>query len=339
MRVGIAGTGRIGAMHAEVLAAHPEVDELVVNDAAPGRAAEVATKVGGVAARSIEELLGAGLDALVIATATSAHAELIEAGSDAGISVFCEKPVALDARRTEDVLRHVTASGVPVQIGFQRRFDAGYVAARRALHDGELGELRRVHLTSADPAPPAASFIATSGGIFRDMHIHDFDILRWVTGREVVEVYAAGSTRGAPFFASAGDVDESAALAVLDDGTLATLQGSRYNGAGYDVRMEVAGTRATHVVGLSDRSPVRSTEAGVSFPGGPPWVLFWERFRSAYVAELHAFIDTAAGRRESPCTVADALEAFYLAEAADLSRREHRPVRVDELVAVTRSPH
>jgi myo-inositol 2-dehydrogenase / D-chiro-inositol 1-dehydrogenase len=331
VRVGIAGTGRIGARHARVLATHPDVTELVLNDDVEQRAREVAAEVDGTVATSVAELFEAKPDAVLIATATFAHADLIEAASDAGVPVFCEKPVAQSAARTEEVLRHVTKTGVPVHVGFQRRFDPGYVEARRRVQAGEMGEVRRVHLITADPAPPGPEFIPTSGGIFRDCHIHDLDILRWVTGREVVEVYAVGANRGANYFREADDVDESAALLVLDDGTLATMQGSRYNGAGYDVRMELAGTDGTHVVGLADRSPLRSTEPDTTFPVGEPWVIFYERFGAAYTAELTAFIDMAAGRRESPCTVLDGLKAFYAAEAADLSRREHRPVRVEEV--------
>lgn len=331
MRIGIAGTGRIGAKHARELATHPEVTEMVLTDDFEDRAHQVATEVAGKVAASVEDLFASGLDAVVIATATSAHADLIELASDHGVPVFCEKPVALDSRRTIEVLRHVTASGTPVHVGFQRRFDPGYVEARRRLHDGELGELHRAHLITADPAPPPAEFIPTSGGIYRDCHIHDIDILRWVTGREVVEVYATGANRGADYFRDAGDVDESAAVLTLDDGTLATLQGSRHNGAGYDVRMELAGTMSTHAVGLSDRVPLRSAEPDTTFPTGEPWVVFYERFHHAYAAELQAFIDMAAGRRESPCSVEDGLQALYVAEAADLSRREHRPVLVEKV--------
>jgi myo-inositol 2-dehydrogenase/D-chiro-inositol 1-dehydrogenase len=163
------------------------------------------------------------------------------------------------------------------------------------------------------------------------MHIHDFDILRWVTGREVVEVYATGAARGAEYFAAAGDVDESAALLTLDDGTLCTLQGSRYNGAGYDVRMELAGTQATWVVGLDRTVPLRSAERGVSFPEGPAVQAFWPRFVAAYNAEMTAFVAMARGEAPSPCTVDEALEALFVAEAADLSRREHRVVSLEEV--------
>jgi myo-inositol 2-dehydrogenase / D-chiro-inositol 1-dehydrogenase len=336
VKIGIAGTGRIGVMHARVLAEHPDVEQLVITDIDVARATAVAQEVNGIVAGDVGELLAAELDGFVVAAPTAAHAELVKAASNAGVPVFCEKPVAIDVEQTQEVLDHVTASGVPVHVGFQRRFDEGYAAARQALHEGRLGELRRVHLVSADPAPPPSEYIVTSGGIFRDLHVHDLDILRWVTGREVVEVYATGANRGASFFAEAHDVDECTAILTLDDGTLVTLQGSRYNGNGYDIRMELAGTDATQVVGLADRSPLSSAEPDTAFPAGPPWVLFSDRFRSAYANQLHAFIDVAAGRRESPCTVADALAAFFAAEAADLSLHEQRPVRVEEVVEAGR---
>lgn len=331
MRVGLVGTGRIGASHAAVLRAHPEVERLLLADADTARAAAAAAALGvdhGTVGAALEES-----DALVIAAATPAHAELILAGARRGLPVFCEKPIAADVSTTAAVVDEISALGTPVHIGFQRRFDAGYAAARDAVRAGVLGELRRVHALTADRDPPAADYIPTSGGIFRDCHVHDFDILRWVTGREVVEVYATGSNRGSEVFAAAGDVDEAAAVLTLDDGTLATLQGSRYNGAGYDVRMELAGTRSTWVVGLDEHAALVSAEAGTEFPGGAPWVDFWTRFRSAYEAEMHAFIDLAKGRRESPCTVQEALEAFYVCEAATLSRIERRTVTLAEVRA------
>ncbi|MCK2213134.1 Gfo/Idh/MocA family oxidoreductase [Actinomadura sp. ATCC 31491] len=310
MRVGLLGLGRIGAFHAATLAAHPLVDELVVAD-------PVRSSPHGAPGDPFES------DAVVIATPTSTHAELIVRACELGVPVFCEKPAAGTVEETLKVLE--AAEGHRVQIGFQRRFDPGYAAARAALRAGELGELHRVHLVTADPAPPPASYLPLSGGIFRDCHVHDFDALRWVTGREVVSVYARGANRGAPFFAAAGDVDNSAALLTLDDGTLATLQGSRYNGAGYDVRMELAGTLRTQAVGLGPRAPLRGAE-GLGEPADP-WPDFVTRFEQAYRAEIDAFLRS----EESPCPIGDALEALYVAEAADLSLREGRPVEVAEV--------
>ena len=194
MRIGLIGTGRIGALHAATLAGLPEVSSVVLTDADRDRAAEVAERSGAELADGVDELLTAGLDGLVIATATSSHPELIRRGVAAGLPVFCEKPVAADVEGTLDVIK--TTAGVPVQIGFQRRFDPGYQAARAAARSGSLGWLHTIRSTTLDPAPPPAGYIPGSGGIFRDCAVHDFDSIRWVTGREVTSVYATGANRG-----------------------------------------------------------------------------------------------------------------------------------------------
>jgi myo-inositol 2-dehydrogenase/D-chiro-inositol 1-dehydrogenase len=331
MRIGLAGVGRIGAFHADTLRQLAGLDSLVVADVDRARAQQVADKLGVVAVADTAALIGAGIDALVIAAATGAHAPLIVAGVEAGLPVFCEKPLAPDLAGTLAVVRRVTGSGVPVQIGFQRRFDAGYAAAREALRAGRLGWLHTVRAGTHDPAPPPPQYVAASGGLFRDMSVHDFDAVRWVTGREVVEVYATGGNRGAAFFAAAGDVDTGSALLTLDDGTLAQVSGTRYNPAGYDVRLELLGSADSICVGLDDRLPLRSAEPGVAFPAGPAYPNFMERFRPAYALELAAFAEVVAGRAAPACTVQDALAAFLVAEACERSRREHRPVLVAEV--------
>ncbi|MDQ4007992.1 MAG: Gfo/Idh/MocA family oxidoreductase [Actinomycetota bacterium] len=331
MRIGILGVGRIGSSHAEVVHRHPDVTSVVLADAVPARAREVAERLGCESVDDAADVPASGVDALIVASATDTHADLTLAGVDNGLPVFCEKPVALDVSTTRRVLDRVRDSGVQVQIGLQRRFDHGYRSAHAAMRDGTLGQLHRVHLVTADPAPPHAEYIPASGGMFRDCHIHDFDILRWVTGREVVDVYALGSNRGADFFRESGDVDSTAAVMRMDDDTLVTVQGSRYNGAGYDVRMEVAGTKATYSVGLDERLPMTSAEPGVEFPTGEAWPNFWDRFTPAYVAEVNAFVDVVKGVTQSPCTVEDALNALYIAEAAVLSRAEGRRVEVEEV--------
>jgi myo-inositol 2-dehydrogenase/D-chiro-inositol 1-dehydrogenase len=331
MRIGLVGVGRIGAFHAATLQAIPEIDSLVLSDFAPGRAHEVAAALGVESVGSAEELLAAGIDGLVIAAATDAHAALILAGVDAGVPTFCEKPVALDIDATIAVLDKVEGSDVPVQIGFQRRFDAGYAAARAAVQNGELGWIHTMRSSTLDPSPPTPEYVAASGGFFRDCSVHDFDSIRWVSGHEVREVYALGANRGEAFFVAAGDIDTAAAVLTLDDGSFAIVSGTRYNARGYDVRLEVLGSRDSISVGLDDRLPLRSVEQGVTFPAGVPYPAFMERFLNAYVAELTAFVDIVAGRAQVSCTVADALEAFYLAEACELSRTQHRPVLVDEV--------
>ncbi|MCP2329483.1 myo-inositol 2-dehydrogenase/D-chiro-inositol 1-dehydrogenase [Hamadaea flava] len=329
MRIGVAGVGRIGAFHAETLRNLAGVDELVLADAYSGRAKEVATSLGADWTETVDELLAANLDGLVVAVATDAHADLILRGVDRDIPVFCEKPVAPDATGTLAVVDRVARSSVPVQIGFQRRFDAGYTAAREAVAAGRLGWVHTLRGGTLDAAPPPAAYIPVSGGIFRDCSVHDFDIVRWVTGREVVEVYAAGANRGEDFFREADDVDTAVAVLTFDDGAFATISATRYNAAGYDVRLDVLGSQDSISVGLDDRLPLRSAEPGVGFPTGTPYPGFMERFEAAYRRELSAFADIVAGRAEVTCSVHDALAAFRIAEACDRSRREHRPVRIE----------
>ncbi|HEY3867146.1 MAG TPA: Gfo/Idh/MocA family oxidoreductase [Actinocrinis sp.] len=333
-RLGLVGVGRIGSMHAGALHGLAGVDELLVADADTARAQAAAERLGaGVrSVADVDALFAARPDGVVIAAPTGSHAALITRAVDAGLPVFCEKPVASTAEETVDVLGRAEKLGARVQIGFQRRFDAGYAAAREAVMAGELGWVHTLRGTTLDPAPPPAAYIATSGGIFRDCSVHDFDAIRWVTGHEVIEVYASGSSRGEAFFAQSGDVSTAAAMLRLDDDSLALVSATRYNAAGYDVRLEVLGSRGSVSVGMDDRMPLKSSEPGVDWPPGPGYTGFAERFKDAYVRELHAFVDFASGRiGQSPCSIADALEAFYIAEACELSRRERRPVQVAQV--------
>lgn len=329
MRIGLVGVGRIGSFHAATLRSLAAVDQLVIVDADPVRAEQVAERLGCRWVPTVPELLATGIDALVVAAATGAHAELIALGVAAGLPTFCEKPVALDLAGTERVLQLVENAGADVHIGFQRRFDVGYQRAASAVDSGELGFLHHIHAITADAAPPPAEYLRTSGGFFRDCSVHDFDAIRYVTGREVAEVYALGANQGAEFFAEVDDISAAAALLTLDDGTLVTVAGSRYNAAGYDVRMELRGSLGSIAVGLDRHTAVRSTETAAAFPTGPAHPSFMERFGDAYVAELTAFTEVVAGSRAVPCTVRDALAAFRIADACDWSRRDGRAVQLD----------
>ncbi|MFI0742132.1 Gfo/Idh/MocA family oxidoreductase [Streptomyces sp. NPDC021100] len=328
LRIALLGAGRIGAFHATTLAHHLEgVTDLLIADADPSRAAALAARVGAKALDSPEEAFTAGgVDAVVIATATAAHADLITRAARAGLPAFCEKPIAVDLPGTARALAEAERAGTLLQIGFQRRFDAGYRAAREALRAGRLGRVHTIRAVTSDPAPPPAEFLPLSGGLFRDCMVHDFDTVRWLTGREVTEVYARGSDAGAPAFREHGDVDTACALLTLDDGTLVSATATRYNGAGYDVRTELCGDRDQWAVGLDARTPLTSAEpAG---PGAPerPWPGFLERFESAYRAELDAFVRAVRGALDSPCPGREGLNALLIAEACELSRRENRPV-------------
>ena len=331
MRLGLIGLGRIGAFHAQTLSDLAAVDSLVVTDAVPAVTKEVAERVGAEPADSVAELLGAGVDGVLVAAATDTHPELVLAAVEAGLPVFCEKPLARAVTDAVAVARRVQDSGVAVQVGYPRRFDPAFLAARAAVETGELGELHTVRSTTLDPAPPPAAYLAGSGGIFRDCAVHDFDAVRWVTGREVVEVYATGSDRGDPLFTEIGDVHTAAAILTFDDGTLGVVSNSRGNPRGYDVRLELHGTADSAAAGLDDGLPLRSLEPGVTFPAGPPHGFFMDRLATAFRAELAAFAEVVAGSRPSPCTVQDALEVAFVAEAAALSLREHRPVEIAEV--------
>ena len=330
MRVGLLGAGRIGALHAGVLAGLPEVENLTVGDADPERARTLAGEVGGETA-DIPELLSSGLDAVVIAASTSAHADLIRAAVDAGIPAFCEKPVALYYEETLEIVEKVETAGAVLQIGFQRRFDAGYAEAKRLIDTGALGTLYSLRLATHDPEPPPEEYLPTSGGIFRDLHIHDFDVLRWLTGSEAEEVYAQGSVREFGAFAGHDDVDTSAALIRMHSGVMAVLTGGRHDPRGYDVRVEVFGSRDSVAVGVNGRTPLRSLEPGVPPPEGLGYPNFQVRFEDAYRTELEHFLRLARGEAENPCTARDALEALRIALAADRSLAEHRPVPLAEV--------
>jgi myo-inositol 2-dehydrogenase / D-chiro-inositol 1-dehydrogenase len=339
MRIGLAGTGRIGAFHAKTLTTLDGVDDLVLADLDTSLAQRVATELGVSAAPGIDALLDSGLDAFVITAGTAAHAELLEAAISRDIPTFCEKPVALDLERTIELTELEARSEVPVHIGFQRRFDTGYRRVRDAVASGELGFVHTIRAATMDQAPPHAAYLPTSGGLFRDCSVHDFDIIRFVTGREVSRVFAVGANKGEQFFTEAGDVDTAAATLVLDDGTLVSVTATRYNGAGHDVRMEVHGSQGTLGVGHDTSLAITSAEPGIEWPPGPRHWSFMERFLPAYVSELTAFFDVARGATPSPCTVADALQAFRTAEACARSMQTGAPVDLADVPGLTLVTH
>jgi myo-inositol 2-dehydrogenase/D-chiro-inositol 1-dehydrogenase len=317
--------------HAKVLAQHPEVERVLVTDLDLDRAELVARDFRGDAASSVEALF-AVVDAVVISSPTSAHADLIRQAVDAGAPTFCEKPITIDLASTEAVIAHVRRRGATVQMGFQRRFDTGYRRARELVTCGRLGRLYVVRMAGHDPSPPHDGYIPGSGGIFRDLHIHDFDLARWVTGQEVVEVYADGTDAGFEAFPRHGDVAAALATLRFDGGTLGIVSGTRHDPLGYDIRMELFGSGDSVVAGWDDRMPMRSLEPGAAPAPIDPYSSFLDRFAPAYRAELHAFIEVAAGRMANPCPPEDAREAIRVAMACDLSRELHRPVRIEEVV-------
>lgn len=333
--LGLIGLGRIGAFHAETLSNLPGLDGLVITDERPDVVAQMAARFGATPADSVDALLASGVDGVVVAAATPAHAALTLAAVERGLPTLCEKPVASTAAESARVAEAIARSGVPVQIGYQRRFDAAFAAAKAAVDSGALGALHTVRSTTMDPAPPPMDYIAGSGGIFRDCAVHDFDVLRWITGQEAVEVYATGSVQGDPLFTEYGDVDTAAIVVRFDGGTLGVVSAARYNGRGYDCRLEVHGFDDTVVAGWDQGVPVRNVEPGLGdsggFPTGRPHHFFMDRFTEAFRAELSAFVKVVDGGPIQGATVADAVEVAWIAEAATESLRRGTPVRIKEV--------
>ncbi|MDY5153422.1 myo-inositol 2-dehydrogenase / D-chiro-inositol 1-dehydrogenase [Actinobaculum suis] len=342
--IGQLGLGRAGVMHAKIL--NSRVARLVIADPQPGRAEQVAAELAEISraqgisgARveiaSPEEIetgtgRAAGLDGVVITSPTNVHGAQIIAVAQRGLPVFCEKPVATSLAETLRVCAN-TPANAPIHIGFQRRFDPAYSAARKHIAAGKLGELRRVIMHTMDQNPPHREFLAASGGIFVDCLIHDFDVLRWVTGQEVEEVFAYGNDLGLADFRDFADAAETVAVLKMTGGVLVTASSSRYNGHGYDVRMELHGTTRTEVVGMDEKLPLDSLEPGVSYPQGEPWVDFIARFADCYVREIDAFLKVIQTGEAVPAGLADAVRALEIAEAAQRSFQEHRPVTVAEI--------
>jgi len=330
LAVGVVGLGRIGAHHVQTLLGLDGVS-VTVTDADSERTRRLGNELGVGTAETPEALIEAGVDALVIATSTPSHAPLLQLAAASAVAAFCEKPVALDLGTIDRVRDAVEHAGIIVQIGFQRRFDAGYEAAKEAVVAGDVGKILVMRAATHDPVPPPAEYIAASGGIFSDLHIHDFDAVRFVSGQEVTEVYAEGAALDAPWVDEVDDVDVAAAILRLSAGGLVIVSGTRRDPLGYDVRLEVFGTEDSIAVGSDTRSPLRSVEPGATRPQVPAYRDFWDRFQPAYRRELAAFVETVRAGAPSPCPLAEARAALAVALAAERSRAERRPVTIEEV--------
>ena len=332
LRVGIVGVGRIGRMHAELLARQvPGAAVSAVYDAHAPSARGTAELLGVATADSAEDLIGApDVDAVAICSSTDTHADLITAAARAGKAIFCEKPVSLDLAEVDRALAAVEAAGVPFQIGFNRRFDPAHASVRAAVAAGTIGEPHLVRITSRDPAPPPLDYIKVSGGLFLDMTIHDFDMARFVTGTEVVEVYARGAVRVEPRFAEAGDVDTAVVTLIHADGCLTTIDNSRRAVYGYDQRVEVFGSGG---MARSD-NPSAHTGTVATADGVRQTTLpyfFLDRYIPSYVHEWEAFVEAVRAGVAPPVGPADARAPLVIGLAAWRSLREGRPVRIEEV--------
>jgi myo-inositol 2-dehydrogenase / D-chiro-inositol 1-dehydrogenase len=322
----------MGSFHAATLRGLAAVDELILSDLDSERAEAVATALGAQFVPGPEELFATRPDAIVIATTTASHSGLLRRSAALAIPAFCEKPVCLDSASCARLVKDLSGRGAQVQVGFQRRFDPGFLSARRSIESGDLGQLYNIRMISFDAEPPPLRYLATSGGIFHDLQIHDFDQVRWLTGQEVREVYAAGVISRDKALTQYHDFDGVATVLILGDDTLVTVAGGRHSPAGYDVRMELAGSKGAISAGQNGRAPVKTAGNPAQAAAGP-YTDCLDRFRSAYAAEIRAFIDMVEGRIANPCPVEAALNALLIADAARRSARERRPVAVAEISA------
>jgi myo-inositol 2-dehydrogenase/D-chiro-inositol 1-dehydrogenase len=329
MRFGLLGAGFIGSVHGGNIAAHPraEIGKVFDPDAEAGR--KLADRLGARVAASPDEIFSDGaIDAVLIASSTNTHADLLSRAIRAGKPTFCEKPIDLDMERVKAVVREGVRSAVPVFMGFSRRFDPNHLALREAVRKGDVGKIEMMHLTSRGPRPPPISYVKVSGGQFRDQTIHFFDLARWIAGEDPVEVYAAGAALVDPAIGEAGDVDTSMLVLRFRGGALCHLDQSRRCAYGYDERIEVFGSS-----GMVQSEGKRTRE--VSFYTGPKIVLdglhpgWFERLEPSFALALDAFV-TAVEKRTPPSpSLLDGLRAQQIAEAAVESLRSNRPVAID----------
>jgi myo-inositol 2-dehydrogenase/D-chiro-inositol 1-dehydrogenase len=315
-------------MHAANLAALDHLDRVVLFDPVPGRAESVAGLLGSRAAH-VDDFDGllSGCDGVLLATPTDTHPAMLRRCLAARVPTLCEKPIARDLDEMRALVDEVEASGVEVLVGFQRRFDPAVAELHRRIRGGELGTVYLVRALGNDARPPDIGYLPGSGGIFRDLLIHDLDAVPWLVGEPVEEVFASGSVLVDQAFAAADDVDNAVAVLRFAGGAHAVLAGGRHDPLGYDHRIEVLGSRDSLAVGVDPRTPLTSLEpdgprvAEDAYPG------FAERFRRAYRGEMTVFVDVVAGRAANPSPARDSLISLRLAQACEASRRSGSPVR------------
>jgi len=332
VRFAVLGCGRIGKMHAEMLARQvPGASVSVVFDVVEAAAQAVAGDLGVRVASSLDDAVNAeDVDAVAICTSTDTHVDAMVAASAAGRAIFCEKPISLDLAEVDRGLNAVADAGVKLQIGFNRRFDPSHKAVADAVQHGAVGDVHLCSITSRDPGPPPIEYIRVSGGMFNDMTIHDFDMARYVTGSDVVEVYARGAVRVDPAIGEAGDIDTGVVLLTHANGALTTIDNSRRAAYGYDQRVEAFGNLGKAASdNYHDFNSVLATEAGYRRP--PLQNFFLERYGQSYLDQWAAFHDYVRSDVASPASGADGRAPLVIAQAAQRSMTENRPVRIAEI--------
>ncbi|MBD8064989.1 inositol 2-dehydrogenase [Devosia sp. PTR5] len=330
VRFGLLGAGRIGKVHAKAVTANPLARLVAVADAFEKAATDLAGQYGAEV-RSIDAIEKADdIDAVVICTPTDTHADLIERFARAGKAIFCEKPIDLDVERVKACLKVVDAEGATLMVGFNRRFDPHFQAVKQAIDEDRIGEVEMVTIVSRDPGAPPVDYIKRSGGIFRDMTIHDFDMARYLLGEEIDTVTAQASVLVDEAIGTAGDYDSASVMLSTASGKHATISNSRRATYGYDQRIEVHGSEGA--VAAENQRPVSIEIAnGSGYTRPPLHDFFMTRYTEAYAREICAFVDCVESKSAATPSGADGLVALALAEAALKSVKEGRAVKVSEI--------
>jgi myo-inositol 2-dehydrogenase/D-chiro-inositol 1-dehydrogenase len=335
LQVGIIGAGRIGTVRAEILAFRlPETAPLMIADVDQKAAQHLAARCGipQVAVRSQDVLAEPRIDAVLICSSTHTHAGLIVEAAQAGKHIFCEKPIDHSLTKIDQALAAVEKAGVQLQIGFNRRFDANFARVRQAVSSGEIGTPHLLHIISRDPAPPPPSYVKTSGGLFLDMSIHDFDMARFLIGDEVEEIYTAAGVMVDPEIGKAGDLDTAVMTLRFRNGAIGTIDNSRKAVYGYDQRVEILGSEGAIATGnCYPNQAVISTAKSIR--RDPPLHFFMDRYTESFTNELRAFFEAVSEDKPTPVTGRDARVPVVMALAARKSYDEHRPVRLEEVSA------
>jgi myo-inositol 2-dehydrogenase/D-chiro-inositol 1-dehydrogenase len=327
IKVGLLGAGRIAKVHAKSIVADARCQLVAVSDVNTEAASQLAASIGAVAKSSQDIIADPSIQAVLIATSTDTHSSLIEAAVTAGKAVLCEKPVDLSLERALACQAVAAKAGRPVMIGFNRRFDPNFAALKRAFDAGEIGKGELLSVTSFDPSPPPVSYINVSGGLFRDMAIHDFDMACWVFGAVPVAVTAIGSSIVDPAIGAAGDVDTAAITLAFADGRIAVIKNSRRAVYGYDQRVELLGASGLLSAGnVLENTVTKTTTAGAQ--AAKPEYFFLERYMKAYEAEWRAFVDAVEAGKDYPVTLQDGVNALAVAEAATLSWKTGKTVKL-----------
>ncbi len=331
--VGVLGLGRIGQIHARNVATRiPEARLAAVFEPQAGVAEGLRSELGNPVIHPTEDALLAdpGVEAVLICSSTDTHARLMEAAAAAGKAIFCEKPIAQDLGAVDRALGAVERAGVPVQIGFNRRFDPNFRAVRRAVEAGEIGRPEILRITSRDPSPPPLSYIAVSGGLFLDMTIHDFDMARYLSGAEPLSVFAAGAVLVDPAIGEAGDIDTALITIRFDNGVLCTIDNSRRAAYGYDQRVEVLGSLG--MARAENELPHRATVATAkNVSASVPLHFFLERYAQSFLEELSSFVCSIRGGTAPEVTGNDGRVPILMAQAASRSLELGREVQLSEL--------